>query len=268
MGRTVDDDTVRALAARVPLVLLAREPVGRAPDGAQREPRAGAPARRAPDRGPRAHASLLHRRPRLLAGRRRPLAGVPGRAPRPGSAGAARRLRGPVRRERGPRGGGRRLGPRTRRPRWCAPRTRSPSAPMRPSRNGACAPGTDIAVTGWDDIQLARFVTPALTTVRQPMDRLGRTAAELLLQRVGGVPAESQTLPSELVIRASCGCEPRTQGRQSNDPYDDRGAHAALALPSPPAGAARAHLSRSRPARPAARSTSGPGATRARSSAR
>ena len=62
-------------------------------------------------------------------------------------------------------------------------------------------------MTGWDDIQLAHFVSPALTTVRQPMDRLGRIAAELLAQRVAGAPAESQTLPSELVVRASCGCE-------------------------------------------------------------
>ena len=67
-------------------------------------------------------------------------------------------------------------------------------------------PGTDIAVTGWDDIQLARFVTPALTTVRQPMAWLGETAATLLAQRVAGGHAESQTLPSEVVIRASCGC--------------------------------------------------------------
>jgi LacI family transcriptional regulator len=75
-------------------------------------------------------------------------------------------------------------------------------------RERGLRPGADIAVTGWDDIQLARFVTPSLTTVRQPMDRLGRTAAELLSQRVAGEPSESRTLPSELVIRASCGCEP------------------------------------------------------------
>jgi LacI family transcriptional regulator len=67
-------------------------------------------------------------------------------------------------------------------------------------------PGIDIAVTGFDDIQLARFVTPALTTVRQPMGRLGRTAAQLLFQRVAGQSTASLTLPSQLVIRASCGC--------------------------------------------------------------
>jgi DNA-binding LacI/PurR family transcriptional regulator len=40
------------------------------------------------------------------------------------------------------------------------------------------------------------------------MERLGRIAAELLAQRVAGAPVESQTLQSELVVRASCGCEP------------------------------------------------------------
>ena len=78
--------------------------------------------------------------PALVAGRRRPLAGVPGRASRPGCAGAARRLRGPLRRARGPRGGGRGARPAARRPRSCAPPTRSRSAPTRPSATGACAP--------------------------------------------------------------------------------------------------------------------------------
>ena len=67
-------------------------------------------------------------------------------------------------------------------------------------------PGIDIAVTGWDDIQLARFVTPALTTVRQPMDRLGRVAAELLIAARGRRARRVPTLESHVVIRASCGC--------------------------------------------------------------
>ena len=96
MGRTISDEAVRALGARVPLVLLARERRGRAADRSQREPRAGAAARDASARGPWPRAPLLHRRSGGLAGRRRPLAGVPGRASRPGCAGTARRLRGPV----------------------------------------------------------------------------------------------------------------------------------------------------------------------------
>ena len=44
----------------------------------------------------------------------------------------------------------------------------------------------DIAITGWDDIQLARFVSPSLTTVRQPMRTLGATAAQLLFELIAG----------------------------------------------------------------------------------
>ncbi len=71
---------------------------------------------------------------------------------------------------------------------------------------GLRVPG-DVAVTGWDDIQVARYITPALTTVRQPMRRLGACAVELLLQRIQtGVTPPGEVLPTELVVRASCGC--------------------------------------------------------------
>jgi LacI family transcriptional regulator len=66
----------------------------------------------------------------------------------------------------------------------------------------------DIAITGWDDIQLARFVSPALTTVRQPMRELGATAARLLFERIAGAAPDSVVLASDVVIRASCGCPP------------------------------------------------------------
>lgn len=72
----------------------------------------------------------------------------------------------------------------------------------------------DVAVTGWDDIQVARYVTPALTTVRQPMWRLGARAAELLFNRIhsGAAPA-GEVLPTELVVRASCGCNETGQAQ-------------------------------------------------------
>ena len=63
----------------------------------------------------------------------------------------------------------------------------------------------DVAVTGWDDIPAARAVTPPLATVRQPMRELGRQAGALLSARIAGVPADSLTLPTEIVLRASCG---------------------------------------------------------------
>jgi LacI family transcriptional regulator len=65
----------------------------------------------------------------------------------------------------------------------------------------------DVAVTGWDDIMAARFVRPALTTVRQPMRELGGRAARALDERIAGVRTAQQhaVLHTELVIRASCG---------------------------------------------------------------
>jgi len=58
---------------------------------------------------------------------------------------------------------------------------------------------------GFDDIDFAAQTDPALTTVAQPMEALGRAAAAILLQRLTR-PADlaiSQTLPHELRVRAS-----------------------------------------------------------------
>jgi LacI family transcriptional regulator len=74
----------------------------------------------------------------------------------------------------------------------------------------------DIAITGWDDIQLARFVSPALTTVRQPMRELGAATARLLFARIAGSEPASAVLPSDVVIRASCGCEPPSDEEEEN----------------------------------------------------
>lgn len=75
---------------------------------------------------------------------------------------------------------------------------------------GRDVPG-DIAVVGWDDVMTSRYVRPGLTTVRQPVHELGVIAAERLHQRVsGGQPLlEPQILPTEVVIRGSCGCADR-----------------------------------------------------------
>jgi LacI family transcriptional regulator len=67
-----------------------------------------------------------------------------------------------------------------------------------------------IAVTGWDDIPVASIVAPSLTTVRQPMRKLGATAAALLEERITGARIEPRhvLLPTSLVVRTSCGCTP------------------------------------------------------------
>ena len=73
--------------------------------------------------------------------------------------------------------------------------------------NGVRLPD-DLAVVGWDDKLTARYFTPALTTVRQPIRDLGRLAAAQLHARiVDGQPVRSpQVLPSQVVLRSSCGC--------------------------------------------------------------
>jgi serine phosphatase RsbU (regulator of sigma subunit)/DNA-binding LacI/PurR family transcriptional regulator len=65
----------------------------------------------------------------------------------------------------------------------------------------------DVALVGFDDVAESRFVSPPLTTVRQPHYDLGKIALEklLLLMRDGEVPRKT-IVPGELVIRQSCGC--------------------------------------------------------------
>jgi LacI family transcriptional regulator len=63
----------------------------------------------------------------------------------------------------------------------------------------------DLSLVGFDDIALASQVHPALTTVRQPMQQMGRAAVNTLLAMVAGIDAPSSliTLPTELVVRSS-----------------------------------------------------------------
>jgi DNA-binding LacI/PurR family transcriptional regulator len=62
----------------------------------------------------------------------------------------------------------------------------------------------DVRVVGFDDVGEAALATPPLTTVRQPLEALGRTMTEVLLARVLGQDApREQVLPTTLVRRAS-----------------------------------------------------------------
>lgn len=63
----------------------------------------------------------------------------------------------------------------------------------------------DISVIGFDDIQGAAYHAPSLTTIRQPLNSMGNTAARMLLQRIRGgqnLPDEVPIVP-ELIIRES-----------------------------------------------------------------
>jgi DNA-binding LacI/PurR family transcriptional regulator len=62
----------------------------------------------------------------------------------------------------------------------------------------------DVAVIGFDDIELARYTEPPLTTVRQPIVELGRELARQLLRLAGGEEIEAAlVLPTSLVVRSS-----------------------------------------------------------------
>lgn len=64
-----------------------------------------------------------------------------------------------------------------------------------------------VAVVGFDDLSLARFMTPALTTVKAPTEQVGREAVRQLMKLIRGEKAEAVTLlPTEIIIRKSCGC--------------------------------------------------------------
>jgi len=64
---------------------------------------------------------------------------------------------------------------------------------------------TDVAVMGYDDIQLAQYMTPPLTTIHQPKDELGELAIDTLLHRLQEPDTEAQvlSLTPELIIRGS-----------------------------------------------------------------
>lgn len=67
----------------------------------------------------------------------------------------------------------------------------------------------DISVMGFDDIELAAYVRPALTTIRQHRTSLGRCAAKVLLARMQNQPfAQTTVLPVELCIRTSTAAPP------------------------------------------------------------
>ena len=62
-----------------------------------------------------------------------------------------------------------------------------------------------VSVAGFDDIPMASFANPPLTTVLQDTKRAGEMLVDSLLSQIRGEPAVSVMLPAQLVIRRSCG---------------------------------------------------------------
>jgi DNA-binding LacI/PurR family transcriptional regulator len=67
---------------------------------------------------------------------------------------------------------------------------------------GLSVPG-DVAVVGFNDIVTAQHTQPALTTVRQPIEALGREMTRMLIRLINGEQPTSLILPTELIIRDS-----------------------------------------------------------------
>ena len=80
---------------------------------------------------------------------------------------------------------------------------------------GLNVPG-DVSVVGFDDIQSAAFQNPALTTVRQPLRKMGMIAAETVLRRIARPGMDTVTsrvmVEPELVVRESTAAVGRKRG--------------------------------------------------------
>ncbi|MGO4147618.1 LacI family DNA-binding transcriptional regulator [Paenarthrobacter sp. YAF11_1] len=81
-------------------------------------------------------------------------------------------------------------------------------------RDHGRTPGKDIAVIGYNDVPLSKYLPVPLSSVRSPMFEMGRKGALMLIEAINGKKAQSQLLEPELIPRAS------TLG---NQPADDAG---------------------------------------------
>jgi DNA-binding LacI/PurR family transcriptional regulator len=65
----------------------------------------------------------------------------------------------------------------------------------------------DVALTGFDDMEICKYINPSLTTVKLPIYEQGEKAVDLLISLINGDKTERDIyLPAESVIRESCGC--------------------------------------------------------------
>ncbi len=74
-----------------------------------------------------------------------------------------------------------------------------------------------VSIVGFDGVEVAQYVTPALTTVHQPKLRLGQLATEMLLDLMEDRPVEDQIVPVSLVVRCSTAPAPPVIFRVSPD---------------------------------------------------
>ena len=207
------------LAERLPVVVIAGNPRERAADVVTADNRSGSVALvDPPDRRARPAAVLLRRRPRA----RRPTRSS-------GAAALTQVLRdhpdcqlvggsqGQFSVGSGEEAGQQLLAE----PAPCLTRSSAPTTRWRSAccsrfaKAGVRVPD-EVAVVGFDDIFPGSLCDPPLTTVHQPMRLLGERACTRLLDRIArpDLRPKVELLPTELVLRSSCGCPPGTMIRQ------------------------------------------------------
>jgi LacI family transcriptional regulator len=79
---------------------------------------------------------------------------------------------------------------------------------LREVRSRGCRVPEDVSVSGFDNVTLAQFSVPALTTVHIPREQIGRTICECLI-RDDVVRDREYVIEPELVVRDSTGPAPR-----------------------------------------------------------
>ena len=73
--------------------------------------------------------------------------------------------------------------------------------------------GQDIAVTGFDDTELSKYMTPPLTTAKQDYDLISAKAVEKVFEILEKGTSTSERVDSPLICRSSCGCKEELTGR-------------------------------------------------------
>lgn len=83
--------------------------------------------------------------------------------------------------------------------------------------------GRDVSVIGYDDLPIATYTAPPLTTLEQPIERMAARMVEMLLARLDGTPPEAlaEVWPARLVARASDGPPPNRKPTRSRGGLKD-----------------------------------------------
>jgi LacI family transcriptional regulator len=98
----------------------------------------------------------------------------------------------------------------------------------------------DVSVVGFDDIQSAGFQSPPLTTVRQPLRKMGEVAADMLLRRIASpepeAPPRILKIEPDLIVRDSTGPAPAAPARPNSESERKRAGsgHSSPAQTNPP----------------------------------